>query len=65
MLFKKNPNFHKKQHSCFNIYNNNNNNMFLEQQISILEWFPKDRVILDTAVMADENYVNPIHFELH
>ncbi len=38
--------FHKniKQHNCFNIDNNN------EQQISILEWFLKDHVTLKNEV---------------
>ncbi len=29
--------------------------MFLKQQLWILEWFLKDHVTLKTAVMADEN----------
>ncbi len=29
--------------------------MFLEHQISILEWFLKDHVTLKTGEMADEN----------
>ncbi len=33
--------------------------MFLEQQISILEWFPKDHVAFMTAVMAAENDALP------
>ncbi len=33
------------------INDNNNNNMFLEQQVSILEWFLKDHVTLKSGVM--------------
>ncbi len=32
-----------------------NNCQFLEEQIIILEWFLKDHVTLNTAVMAAEN----------
>ncbi len=31
--------------------NSNNNKMFIEQQISILEWFFQDHVTLKTGVM--------------
>ncbi len=36
-----------KQNNSFKIHND----MFIEQQISILEWFLKDRVTLKTGVM--------------
>ncbi len=36
-----------KQNNCFKIHNN----LFLEQQISILEWFLKDHVTRKTGVM--------------
>ncbi len=35
--------------SGLNIDNNNNNKMFLEQQIWILEWFLKDHVTSNDA----------------
>ncbi len=36
--------------------------MFLEQQISILEWFLKDCVTLKTGEMAAENSALPFSF---
>ncbi len=43
--------------------------MFLEYQISILEWFLKNRVTLKTGVMAAEHsaghHRNKLHFKLH
>ncbi len=42
------------------VFNSNNDKqMFLEQQIIILEWFLKDHVTLKTGVMATENSVLP------
>ncbi len=42
------------------VFNSNNDKqMFLEQQISILEWFLKDHVTLKTGEMATENSVLP------
>ncbi len=42
------------------VFNSNNDKqMFLEQQISILEWFLKDHVTLKTREMATENSVLP------
>ncbi len=49
--------------SGLNIDNNNNNKMFLEQQIRILEWFLKDRV---TGVMMQKNQLwnhNKLHLK--
>ncbi len=48
----KNP--EKNDETVLNIIinnNSNNNKMFIEQQISILEWFLKDHVTLKTGVM--------------
>ncbi len=36
-----------KQHNCSTTVFNIDNNMFIEQQISILEWFLKDHVTLE------------------
>ncbi len=38
--------------SGLNIDNNNNNKMFLEQQIRILEWFLKDHVTNNDAKIS-------------
>ncbi len=52
--------FHKNTVFDFNI-----RRMFLEQQISISEWFLNDHVTLNTDLIAAENSVLPLHFKLY
>ncbi len=64
ILEKENHSFNKNVSTTFMI--DNNNNVFLEQQISILEWFLKDHMTLKIdAENSALHHRNKLHFKIY